>query len=129
MSPNTHQDSQGRPVQPGDLLSDSFVTVKVVRLYGVGQFVHAGEFGELVTNFCCCFTVCTPPAQHRPSESLAAPVEAGQVVCSHLAAALYVQDLLNVCFFSSNEGSPEEAAVLKASVAQDLRIARLELVA
>ena len=100
MSPNTHQDSQGRPVQPGDLLSDSFVTVKVVRLYGVGQFVHAGEFGELVTNFCCCFTVCTPPAQHRPSESLAAPVEAGQGVCSPMPNR-NAQQWMDIAYFLS----------------------------
>ena len=82
MSPNVHQDCQGRQVKPGDFLTDSFITLHVVSLYGSGQFVHADETGALVTNFCCCFTVCPPPAHQGSGDSLAAPAVAVQGVCT-----------------------------------------------
>ena len=83
MSPNVHQDCKGRPVNPGDFLTDNFVTFQVVCLHGSGQFVHADETGALVTNFCCCFTVCPPPAPQSSCDSLAAPAEAVQGVVTH----------------------------------------------
>ena len=83
MSPNVHQDCKGRPVNPGDFLTDNFVTFQVVCLHGSGQFVHADETGALVTNFCCCFTVCPSSAPQSPGASLAAPVEAVQEVRSY----------------------------------------------
>ena len=129
MTPHTHQDCLGHPVTPGDWLTDGFVTLEVTRLYGSGQFVHVGDSGELATNFCCCFTVCTPPAPQSPGDSLAAPALAGQGVSIHLAAALTVQRLLNECFFLADEGTDGGMAILKASIAQDLRILELERMA
>ena len=83
MPTNVHKDCLGRPVNPGDFLTDNFVTFQVVCLHGSGQFVHADEAGALVTNFCCCFTVCPPPAPQSPGDSLEAPAEAVQEVRSY----------------------------------------------
>lgn len=80
MPTNVHKDCLGHPVNPGDFLTDNFVTFQVVRLHGSGQFVHADETGALVTNFCCCFTVCPPPARQSPGDSLEAPAAAVQGV-------------------------------------------------
>lgn len=82
MPTDVHKDCLGRPVNPGDFLTDNFVTYQVVRLHGSGQFVHADETGALVTNFCCCFTVCSSPAPQSPGDSLEAPAEAVQEVCA-----------------------------------------------
>lgn len=43
-----------------------------------------------------------------------------------MSAALFVAWLLDEMFFAAEDGSPEEAALLKASIAQDLRVVRLE---
>ena len=129
MTPHTHQDCLGHPVTPGDWLTDGFVTLEVTRLYGSGQFVHVGDSGELETNFCCCFTVCTPPAQQSHGESLAAPTVAGQGVSIHVAAARTVQWLLGELFCLAEVGTLEEVVLLNASNTQDLRVLALERVA
>lgn len=85
-APKLHQDSRGAPVTPGDLLVDSLDAslspVQVVRLHGAGQFVYLSETGAELTSFCCCFTICPPPAPQSPGDSLAAPAAAGQGVCT-----------------------------------------------
>ena len=42
---------------------------------------HADEAGALVTNFCCCFTLCTPSADQGSGDTLAVPAEAQQAEC------------------------------------------------
>lgn len=43
-----------------------------------------------------------------------------------LEAARTVEWLLNELFFQSEDGSAEETALLRASIAQELRVVRLE---
>lgn len=109
-APKLHQDSRGAPVTPGDWLVDSLDAslppVQVVRLHGAGQFVYLSETGAELTSFCCCFTICSPPAQERLGKSLAAPAAAGQGVCTSLHQFHDRDDgLLHCMVCSGAEGS------------------------
>lgn len=75
------------------------------------------------------FNDCAFPAQQSPGDSLAAPAEAGQGVCNHLAAARTVQWLLGELFCLAEDGTLEEVVLLNASNTQDMRVIQLERLA
>lgn len=83
-SAKIHADYLGRPIAAGDWVSiDEAAPVLVLDLYREGQFVYGAPDGQLLTYFCCCVKkVCPSPAHQRPGDSLAAPAEAGQGVCT-----------------------------------------------
>lgn len=72
------------------------------------------------------FNDCAFPAQQSSGDSLAAPAEAGQGVCIHVAAARTVQWLLGELFCSAEVGTLEEVVLLNASNTQDIRVLLLE---
>lgn len=108
------------------IILDWFESQSEETLRDLSDRFDAGSPREFWTAF---LADCTPPAQECPGASLAAPVEAGQGVCIHVAAARTVQWLLGDLLCLAEVGTLEEVVLLNASNTQDLRVLKLERIA